>query len=378
MLFLKHAISRLAPALIICAIGCSEDDPPDSWQRLGSTDAPIYALQEYKGRLIFGGEFNVVDPFGPDEEVNHLAAYADPGERNTHPEIWQEISQITDAAGTWYDISPEPNGTVHAMTIFRGDLIVAGAFTYIGPIRASGIARWDGKEWHPLGEPDQGWGITGIVYALATDGDNTLYAGGSFTEAGGQPATRIAQWDGTNWHPLGAGINSTVYALHESADQLFAGGAFTQAGGQPANHIARWNGTTWLPLDVGIDGTVRALTTYRGALIAGGDFITVNGFEMNHVARWIGVSWLALGEGLEDLDRVQSLVVINDEIYAGGAIDEPQAKDNPGSISKWEGLSWNTVPDDGSGDCRVTRQYLSRLTLATVNETGSTIHIANQ
>jgi len=364
--------------LIICSSGCSEDDPPDNWRRLGGTDAPIHALQEYKGRLVFGGEFTTVEAFGPDEEVNHLAAYADPSQQATHPEIWQSIPQATDPAGTWYDINPEPNGTVHAMTIFQGDLIVAGAFTYIGPIRASGIARWDGQEWHSLGGPDQGWGINGIVYALATGGNNRLYAAGSFTEAGNQQATRIASWNGTTWTPLGNGLNNTVYALHSRADQLFAGGAFTEAGGQPANHIARWNGSNWLPLDVGVDGTVRALTTYRGALIAGGDFITVNGFEMNHVARWIGVSWLALGEGMKDFDQVQSLLVESDEIYAGGAVDEAQSAGGTGGVNKWDGTGWNKVSEAGNEDCRVVRPYLSKLTQATTNESGSSLNISNQ
>ena len=373
----KNTRRWLLGPLIICAIGCSEDDPGDSWQRLGGTEAPIYALQEYKGRLVFGGEFQVVEAFGSNEQVNHLAAFADPSQRDTHPDIWQDIPQVSDAAGTWYDLNPEPNGTVNAMTVFQGDLIVAGAFTYIGPIRASGIARWDGHDWHSLGEEAAGWGITGIVHALATDGTSTMYAAGSFTEAGNQPANRIAEWDGATWHPLAAGLNSTVYALHERADQLFAGGAFTEAGGQPANHIARWNGSAWQPLDVGVDGTVRALATYRGALIAGGDFVTVNGFEMDHVARWIGVSWLPMAGGLPGVGQVQSLALINDEIYAGGTVTEGEAGEGTSSINNWNGSSWGSLPNAGPGTCQVIKTYLSRPIITRIDNTGATLHRAN-
>jgi len=45
----------------------------------------------------------------------------------------------------------------------------------------------------------------GTVFALATMGNN-LYAGGSFTNMGGVPATRIAKWDGANWSALGTGV----------------------------------------------------------------------------------------------------------------------------------------------------------------------------
>ena len=34
-----------------------------------------------------------------------------------------------------------------------------------------------------------------------------LYVGGWFTQAGGSPASRIAYWDGSAWHPLGSGLS---------------------------------------------------------------------------------------------------------------------------------------------------------------------------
>jgi hypothetical protein len=37
--------------------------------------------------------------------------------------------------------------------------------------------------------------------------DGDLIAAGAFTEAGGVPVNRIARWDGTDWSPLGSGID---------------------------------------------------------------------------------------------------------------------------------------------------------------------------
>jgi len=60
--------------------------------------------------------------------------------------------------------------------------------------------------------------------------------------AGGSAAKYIAKWDGSQWTPLGAGMNSTVYVLAASGSDLYAGGIFTMAGGSGATNIAKWMG----------------------------------------------------------------------------------------------------------------------------------------
>ena len=56
----------------------------------------------------------------------------------------------------------------------------------------------------------------------------------------------IAKWNGTNWLPLGSGMNSNVYALAlDNSNNLYAGGQFTIAGGSNASCVAKWNGTNW-------------------------------------------------------------------------------------------------------------------------------------
>jgi hypothetical protein len=119
------------------------------------------------------------------------------------------------------------------------------------------------------------------VGALAVSG-STLYAGGSFTTAGGSAANNIAQWNGTNWSALGSGINIYVNALAVSGSTLYAGGDFTTAGGNAANNIAQWNGSGWSALGSGLSGAgsdgyspqVYALAVSGSTLYAGGDFTT--------------------------------------------------------------------------------------------------------
>jgi hypothetical protein len=74
-----------------------------------------------------------------------------------------------------------------------------------------------------------------ILDYLATN----LYAGGSFTTAGGLTANYIAKWDGSSWTALGSGMDNVVAALAVSGSDLYAGGYFGTAGGKVSPYIAR-------------------------------------------------------------------------------------------------------------------------------------------
>jgi len=77
------------------------------------------------------------------------------------------------------------------------------------------------------------------VNALAASGTD-LYAGGSFTTAGGVSANYIAKWNGSTWSALGSGTNSYVRALaFLSSGEVFAGGDFTIAGDKVSAYVAR-------------------------------------------------------------------------------------------------------------------------------------------
>jgi hypothetical protein len=110
------------------------------------------------------------------------------------------------------------------------------------------------------------------------DSDNTLYAGGSFTNAGTcfSNCQRIAKWNGTLWSSLENGMNNIVETLALSNDgTLVAGGRFTSAGTctSGCNHLARWNGATWEDIDNGMDGWVMGLAINRvGGIHAVGQF----------------------------------------------------------------------------------------------------------
>ncbi|WP_324680467.1 hypothetical protein [Hymenobacter sp. GOD-10R] len=248
------------------------------------------------------------------------------------------------------------NGPIGAIVISStGILYAAGQFTTAGGVRANNIAQWDGTRWLPLGT-----GLTGgqgIVSALAISKAGILYAGGSFTSAGGQPASNIAQWNGTAWAPLGTGVtnglnNTTaVYDLAiSSAGVLYVGGSFTRAGGQLASNIAQWNGTVWSALGAGTNNSVNTLTlSSAGILYAGGTLTTAGGQTANHIAQWNGTAWSPLGEGpyYGVNGTVYGLAVSSSGVlYAGGWFSAADSANRPVKayrVAQWNGTYWTRM-----------------------------------
>jgi len=180
-----------------------------------------------------------------------------------------------------------------------------------------------------------GSGISGAdanVDAFAFDQTGNVYVGGSFTSAGGQPASSIARWNGIAWSTLGTGMggsSTNVAALAMDANgrsmpaassppraacrpttsrlgrqrlvrfglgnellrlypglrrraELYTGGGFTTAGGNPASNIARWDGANWSALGSGANNTVFSIALDgAGRLYAGGAFTAVAGTNVS-------------------------------------------------------------------------------------------------
>jgi hypothetical protein len=225
-------------------------------------------------------------------------------------------------------------------------LYVAGTFTGAGPITGvQSIARWDGTAWSRLLATNDGVTGGGINALAVFDEDGSgpgtpvLYAGGSFTHAGGlmDRANGIARFNGTAWSILGpandagvsgggARVNALVVWDADGADGpiaplLVVAGSFLEAANiTDANNIAAWSGTAWQGISPGgfaggeifsltvfdedsfhsedADGMRATQRTMPGRLIAGGNFgfLLPDGSTANNVARWDGNRWTSLGD----------------------------------------------------------------------------------
>jgi len=216
-------------------------------------------------------------------------------------------------------------------------LYAGGFFLDAGGVAVSHIARWNGASWSAVGN-----GLSGAVQALAVFDDGSgpaLYAGGEFQSSGTTLTKSVARWDGSTWSALGSGVTAGAFvsyvhalAVHDdgSGPALYVGGTFTSAGGVPATRVARWNGSNWSALGSGISGGfmgnihVDALASYDDgsgpALYAGGLFENAGGVAVNQIARWNGTAWSTVGGGMAA--GVLALVVHDDgggpALYAGG------------------------------------------------------------
>lgn len=237
---------------------------------------------------------------------------------------------------------PGVNGIVRAVAPDgEGNIYVAGEFTFAGSVNVAQIAKWNGSQWSPVGS-----GLNGRVNALLVNGSD-LYAGGQFTQAGSVTVNRIAKWNGTTWSGLGHGIDqagASVNALAMIGSNLFVGGQFSSVSTVlNCNFIIKWDGTAWSRLGSGIGGTVSALAVMGTDLYAAGNFNNAGGSPAGYIAKWDGTAWSALGSGTDQ--SVLALATSGTDLYVGGNFQ--LAGGNPAvRIAKWDGSAWTAL---GSG-----------------------------
>jgi hypothetical protein len=257
-------------------------------------------------------------------------------------------SSVAKWNGTTWSVLGSVMYTAALATDGSGNLYAGGSFTTAGGVSANYIAKWNGTTWSALGS-----GMNGAVVALAVDGNGNLYAGGSFTAAGGVPVSGIAEWNGTTWSALGSGMSggdgygSRVESLIiDGNGNLYAGGSFTAAGGVPASRIAKWDGTTWSALGSGMNGTVASLAVDgSGNLYAGGNFTTSGGVSANEIAKWNGTAWSALGSGMNGVVLALAIDDSGSKLYAGGDFTSAGAKLS-GYFGMWYAPTPSPVPSD--------------------------------
>jgi hypothetical protein len=232
----------------------------------------------------------------------------------------------------WSALGGGLNSSVYGLAVSGTNLYAGGDFTYAtnaGPsaVQVNHIAKWDGSAWSALGS-GMGGGTYPCVNALAVSG-NDLYAGGSFTTAGGSAAIYIAKWDGSAWSALGLGMagsyNSSVLALAVSGTNLYAGGDFTYAtntgpSAVNVNYVAKWNGSAWSALGTGMNDSVAALAVSGTNLFVGGRFTYAGGSAASYMAKWDGSVWSVLGSGMGGTyPYVSALAVSGPDLYAAGS-----------------------------------------------------------
>ena len=267
--------------------------------------------------------------------------------------ITEPVSTVVDGIGKWKGISNGTNGTVE--TIARGNdntVYVGGSFTNAGGVAVSNLVMiTPDEQWQTLGP-----GSNGPIFSIAIAPDGNVFVGGEFTQIGGVNANNIAFWDGSVWSNLAEGTNGRVLELKfDQEGNLFAGGVFTDAGGFPVNNIAKWQNTSWTSLTdsvTGVAGTnneIRSLAfDNQNNLYIGGNFDSAGNIPTARIAKWDGLNWYALGEGTSGF--VQAITIVDDFLYAGGNFNIAGNK-TTNRIARWNlsNTIWETLGSGLSG-----------------------------
>ena len=188
------------------------------------TGGAVYALAaDSNGILYAGGAFLDLNGIAA---ADHIAAYNGSG--------WAALG------GTALD--PAVDDYVRSLTAVGTD-VYAGtdAVDVAGIARADHVARWNGSAWSAMGSDDtgtNGWFNTStFIYGLAHVG-SLIIAAGSFQNADGVArADEIAYWNGFVWLPLGSNgagdgpLNGQASAVAVTGGKIYAGGSFSTAGG---------------------------------------------------------------------------------------------------------------------------------------------------
>ncbi len=384
----------------------------------GSTFEFTPGIARWDGTVWSGLDDGIGDPFFGPGVVDDLIVFDDGGGDalfvggfffTADGQPAENIAKWDGAA--WSTTGLATGAPVVAFTVFDdgggADLIAGGFFREADGVVAQGIAEWDGTTWSALAPTGDFNGLDEkiLAFALFDDGSGeALYAGGEFLTANGVLAPGIAKWDGSDWSPLGDGVeclgaefpggmlqpgdgedkgifppprgsclDASVIALAVYDDgtgpALFVGGVFDLAGGVPVANIAKWDGTSWSDVGLGTDDTVESMVVYDDGLgedlYIGGEFDFVGGGLLaTHIAQWDGTDWSDVGGGTDD--DVETLGTFDDGtgevLIAGGEFNDAGgvAADY---IASWDGTTWAplgvgvddevetmTVFDDGTGD----------------------------
>ena len=184
-------------------------------------------------------------------------------------------------SGGWHAMGSGGGPCGCAVGELVSSLTASGTDVYVGTdaedvagiAQADHVARWNGSAWSAVGSNTaggNGWfPSSASIDSLRSSGPG-VFAAGAFQNANANPlADNIAYFDGSAWHPVGSNgagdgpLNGAGQALAVFGEQLYAGGTFTSAGGDgQARSVASYPLRSATPMQP-VDRTRPAISGYR-------------------------------------------------------------------------------------------------------------------
>jgi hypothetical protein len=281
------------------------------WRDVGFVDGDIKAMLRW-------------DPDGPGPEASLLVIGG--GFNSAAGVITRRVACFD--GSTWRPMAQQlESGVVGAMTVWRGDLIIAGSFRISGLSANTELARWTGAGWEPLAEP-------GFNSAALAEWNGDLFAGGR----------GLARFVDGRWQAIVPSLGGDVTALLSTPAGLAVGGLEMQMPSAGTRfRAAIWDGVALQPL---IDpnqpnGEAFALTWHLGRLyITGrGTMAQPPGFFVG-VWKWESNQWTPVGDQFQA--HVYSIAARDDQLFVGGVFTGTSSNACP-RFARLDGDRWKAV-----------------------------------
>jgi hypothetical protein len=145
---------------------------------------------------------------------------------NTEPLTYEQMT-------TTFVEYPTAQGDVSMRSaVFSGDVVVTGDLSVNGTINGS-----------------SGGGGTSIITTSTMDVSNQITSAGDLVLSTSNNYIDVITntLNGASYSAFGSGFNNTCtcIAIDPSTGDVYAGGTFTEAGGTAIHYLAQWNGTAW-------------------------------------------------------------------------------------------------------------------------------------
>jgi hypothetical protein len=352
------------------------------WSRVGNwRGGYVRQMLFWKSELYVGGYL-----FGSADSNRPVAKYDGTSWFPVGNSIWYHDSLYTDHA------------QVNSLTIFRGDLWLAGSFNTGAGKSYEGVAILRDSFWQAAKAINSGPLYLGGIKLQATDstlflmvgvsaanggdvpvlkqftdfGDwltvdsnswlavtasyrNTLIATGNFHSYGLQ----VGAWNGTGWVSLGTPKSQpfgSIAQLYVDGPNLFVVGSLQTIGTLPVYSVAKWNGKNWSrSMDFADTADGR---NFGESLIAksGSSFYSAHQFfhdserrknedayGYNSIMRWVDTAWVEQhdnpGLGLDAW--ITTAVPFDSLLYLGGSTTLPGAT-TISHLFTWNGANWSS------------------------------------
>ena len=277
------------------------------------------------------------------------------------PGTWTQPSNMDDA----YDTTALPNSwgllsTLNDFYYFDNRITPAEEDL---PVYTGGVTRFDGVDWHGLGQGFGAAGVAGHFVSAVYDHNGEIFVGGAFPNAGDARLPAVTRWQGGDWVAVGDELDTAgpaadpvVYTFATYQGDLVMGGCFESSGATTLDGVARWNGAAWVPIGAGFDSLrftcnpsqtwnqlngIHKLLPVGSDLYAGGSIF--EGADLNGIARWDGANWNTVGNGATN-GVVFDLAEIGGDLFVGGTITTVDNFTTPvNRIAMWDGAAWDDL-----------------------------------